>query len=77
GSWGYFRPTMIDIGTYIGTFGLFFTLFLLFLRWLPMIAIAEVKGVIPAADPHNDEGHEFHASEGGSHDPDLELAPGE
>jgi molybdopterin-containing oxidoreductase family membrane subunit len=44
-SWGYFRPTWVDICTFIGTIGLFLTLFLLFARFLPMIAIAEVKGV--------------------------------
>jgi Ni/Fe-hydrogenase subunit HybB-like protein len=52
-NWGYFSPTVIDILTYIGTFGLFFTFFLLFLRFLPLIAIAEVKGVTPQADPHH------------------------
>jgi hypothetical protein len=55
-SWGYFRPTLVDIFTYAGTLGLFFTAFLLFIRWIPMIAIAEVKGVLPEADPHHDEG---------------------
>ena len=50
--------------TFLGTFGLFFTLFLLFLRWLPMIAIAEVKMVIPEADPHHAGGHALSA--GGS-----------
>jgi molybdopterin-containing oxidoreductase family membrane subunit len=45
-SWGYFRPTIIDISTYVGTMGLFLTLFLLFLRFLPMVAMAEVKGVL-------------------------------
>ena len=53
-SWGYFRPTLVDIFTYAGTLGLFFTAFLLFIRWIPMIAIAEVKGVLPEADPHHD-----------------------
>jgi molybdopterin-containing oxidoreductase family membrane subunit len=52
-SWGFYSPTWVDIGTYIGTFGLFFTLFLLFMRFLPIIAIAEVKGVTPQADPHH------------------------
>jgi molybdopterin-containing oxidoreductase family membrane subunit len=47
-SWGYFRPTIIDILTFTGTFGLFLTLFLLFVRFLPMIAIAEIKGVVAA-----------------------------
>jgi molybdopterin-containing oxidoreductase family membrane subunit len=44
-SWGYFHPTWVDICTFIGTIGLFLTLFLLFARFLPMIAMAEVKGV--------------------------------
>lgn len=51
-AWGYFRPTWIDVSMYLGTFGLFFTLFLLFLRFVPMIAISEIKGVSPAANPH-------------------------
>ncbi len=51
-SWDYYSPTWVDIWTYIGTFGLFFTFFLLFLRFFPMIAIAEVKAVMPQADPH-------------------------
>jgi Ni/Fe-hydrogenase subunit HybB-like protein len=51
-AWGYYRPTIIDIGCFTGTIGIFFTLFLLFMRWLPMVAIAEVKGVMPQADPH-------------------------
>ena len=45
-SWSYFRPTIWDMGVYIGTFGLFFVLFLLFCRTLPVIAIAEVKSIL-------------------------------
>jgi Ni/Fe-hydrogenase subunit HybB-like protein len=55
-SWGYFKPTWVDVCTYLGTFGLFFTMFLLFLRFVPLIAIAEVKAVTPQADPHHPEG---------------------
>jgi molybdopterin-containing oxidoreductase family membrane subunit len=51
-SWGYFRPSLVDICTFVGTFGLFFTLYLLFIRFLPAIAVSEVKGVMPIADPH-------------------------
>lgn len=51
-SWHYFSPTWIDVGTLVGSFGLFFTLFLLFVRFVPMVAISEVKGIIPQADPH-------------------------
>ena len=36
----------------IWSFGLFFTLFILFLKFLPAVAISEVKGVMPQADPH-------------------------
>jgi molybdopterin-containing oxidoreductase family membrane subunit len=50
-SWGYFRPTWVDILTFVGTFGLFLTMFLLFARFLPMIAISEVKGVL-AVEKH-------------------------
>ena len=52
-NWDYFRPTWVDICTYLGTFGLFFTMFLLFMRFLPMIVVSEVKGVTPQADPHH------------------------
>jgi molybdopterin-containing oxidoreductase family membrane subunit len=51
-SWDYFSPTPWDWATLIGSFGLFFTLFLLFLRFLPVIAMAEVKAVLPYANPH-------------------------
>jgi Ni/Fe-hydrogenase subunit HybB-like protein len=52
-SWDYYRPTFVDIGILIGSFGLFFTLFLVFLRFVPILAISEVKGVLPQADPHH------------------------
>jgi molybdopterin-containing oxidoreductase family membrane subunit len=45
-SWGYFKPTSVDVLMLIGSFGLFFTLFLLFCRYLPMVAMAEVKAVM-------------------------------
>jgi molybdopterin-containing oxidoreductase family membrane subunit len=46
GSWRYYRPTLWDWGITIGSFGLFFTLFLLFCRLFPAIAMSEVKGVM-------------------------------
>jgi len=52
-NWGYYKPTWVDVCTYVGTFGLFFTCFLLFVRFLPLIAASEVKGVTPQADPHH------------------------
>ena len=53
-SWRYFQPTLFDALFLIGSFGLFFTLFLLFIRYLPVVAMAEVKSVMPAANPHSD-----------------------
>ncbi len=55
-SWGYYRPTIIDVGTFLGTLGIFFTCFLLFMRWLPMVAMAEVKGTMEQADAHGHGG---------------------
>jgi len=58
-SWDYYTPTFVDVLTLIGSFGLFFTLFLLFLRFLPMVAMAEVKIVMPESDPHYYEDHGY------------------
>jgi molybdopterin-containing oxidoreductase family membrane subunit len=46
-SWKVFVPTWVDLCMLAGSFGLFFTLFLLFCRYLPMVAMAEVKQVLP------------------------------
>ncbi len=59
-SWDYYSPSIWDMLTFIGSFGLFFTFFLLFLRFLPMVALSEVKGVLPEADPH------FYHKDGGA-----------
>ena len=45
-SWAHYTPTLIEVATLIGSFGLFFTCFLLFCRFIPVIAMAEVKGVM-------------------------------
>ena len=49
-SWGMYYPTKWDWATYIGTFGLFLTLFFLFVRFLPMIAIFEMRGLVPESE---------------------------
>jgi molybdopterin-containing oxidoreductase family membrane subunit len=56
-----FYPTWVDIWTFIGTFGIFTSLFLLFIRYLPMIAMSEVKIVLPEANPHYASPGEHHA----------------
>ncbi len=46
-SWSlYYRPTIFEIGFYLGTFGLFFVCFFLFAKYFPTIAIAEVKSIL-------------------------------
>ncbi|HEV8512508.1 MAG TPA: NrfD/PsrC family molybdoenzyme membrane anchor subunit [Cyclobacteriaceae bacterium] len=47
-SWSMFHPTMYDIGQYIFTFGLFFTAFLLFAKFFPVINMVEIKSIIKA-----------------------------
>ncbi len=57
-SWAMFHPTWVDIGMLIGSFGLFFTFFLLFCKFLPMVSMAEVKTVMPEAHPGHGHGPE-------------------
>ncbi len=52
-SWGHYTPSWVEVLTFIGTFGMFISLFLVFMRFLPMITIFEVKAVVPEADPHH------------------------
>jgi molybdopterin-containing oxidoreductase family membrane subunit len=47
-SWTMFHPTFIDIGIFIGTIGIFFTLFLIFSRTFPVIALNELKTILKA-----------------------------
>lgn len=57
-SWGYYSPTMYDMGILLGSFGLFFTMVILFTKALPVVSIAEVKAVTEGAQPsHHGEGH--------------------
>jgi Ni/Fe-hydrogenase subunit HybB-like protein len=46
-SWStYYRPTIWEVGFYLGTFGLFFTCFFLFAKFFPVIAVAEIKHIL-------------------------------
>jgi len=60
-SWGHYHPSWVEIWTFAGTFGIFLSLFLLFMRFLPMVAMSEIKLVTPHADGHvrppSDEAH--------------------
>jgi Ni/Fe-hydrogenase subunit HybB-like protein len=48
-SWAMFSPTLYDVGDYLFTFGLFFTCFLLFAKYFPVINMAEVKTIIDSS----------------------------
>ena len=61
--WKYYSPSNVDVLTFIGTIGMFLTLFLLFMRFLPCINIAEVKWTKRDADPHFDD-NQAHIDEG-------------
>jgi molybdopterin-containing oxidoreductase family membrane subunit len=45
-SWTMFHPTIFDIGQFIFTIGFFFTAFLLFAKFFPVINIAEIKSIV-------------------------------
>jgi molybdopterin-containing oxidoreductase family membrane subunit len=65
GDWKTYSPSAVEMMTFVGTIGLFLTLFLLFLRFLPCINIAEVKWTKLESDPHFDdnESHPDHGAE--------------
>jgi molybdopterin-containing oxidoreductase family membrane subunit len=48
-SWVMFYPTWVDVGIYLFTFGLFFTLFLLFAKFFPVINMAEIKSIVKSS----------------------------
>ncbi len=51
-SWDYYKPTLIDVGLLVGSFGIFLTLMLLFCRFLPTIAATELKVVLSESVGH-------------------------
>jgi molybdopterin-containing oxidoreductase family membrane subunit len=59
-SWGMYIPTLYDVGILLGSFGLFFTLVILFTKSLPVVSISEVKAVSEGAQPlrHGGNGNE-------------------
>ena len=78
-SWSYYSPTWVEIGIFLGTMGLFMTLYLLFTRVAPVVAIAEVKSILKTAGDqytgpnkihhhsHDDHGHGVGAGHGDDH----------
>lgn len=54
-SWSYYTPTYVEFMILVGSFGLFFTLFFLFAKYLPMIAVAEVKSIYKMTQKGKDQ----------------------
>ena len=75
-SWSYYWPSWVEIGIFVGTVGLFFTLYLIFARVAPVVAVAEIKHILKtggdqyvgpnAIHHHDDHGHE-HATPSAEH----------
>jgi Ni/Fe-hydrogenase subunit HybB-like protein len=65
-SWAMFSPTSIDVGVYVGTIGLFFTLFLLFAKFFPVVNMAEVKAILKSSSEvtHTNK-HTMHGTDKG------------
>jgi molybdopterin-containing oxidoreductase family membrane subunit len=62
-----YYPTWVDFGIFFGTIGLFSTLFLLFVKFVPAVAVAEVKEFNHELRHHHPAGThaDDHASHGG------------
>jgi Ni/Fe-hydrogenase subunit HybB-like protein len=56
-SWTMFHPTFVDIGIFIGTIGIFFTLFLIFSRTFPVIALNELKTILKSTRENPKQTH--------------------
>jgi len=56
-SWGMFHPTFVDIGIFLGTLGIFFTLFLLFSRFFPVLALNELKSILKSSGDNYKKQH--------------------
>ena len=74
-SWAGYVPTSIEIATLVGSFGLFFTCFLLFVRLVPVIAIAEVKGVLRYGRAAGHHGVRGRSARGGLTPPAIPPPP--
>lgn len=54
-SWAMYTPTWVEIGTFVGTFGIFFTFFFAFAKFFPVVNMFEVKTLIHIPHNHQDE----------------------
>ncbi len=57
-TWNMYHPTFVDIGIFTGTIGMFFTFFLLFARFFPVIAQSELKSILKSSgSEYKKQGH--------------------
>ena len=59
-SWSLYTPTWVEVGLFLGSIGLFFTLFLIFVRVAPVVAIAEIKSILKSSGDQYTEGFEVY-----------------
>lgn len=71
-SWEIYSPTIWDIALYVGSFGLFGTLLFLFIRFLPMISIFEMRTLVPEAEVEPND-HGGGGSDRGARGPGTEV----
>ena len=58
GSWGLYRPSWVELGITVGSFAWFFMFFLIFVRTLPALSIAEIKEILPVPKKNGGSDHE-------------------
>jgi Ni/Fe-hydrogenase subunit HybB-like protein len=51
-AWGLYRPSLIEFGIMLGSFSLFFFLFILFVKHLPSVSMTEMKETVPSGGAH-------------------------
>ena len=66
-SWSYYSPSWVEVCLFIGTLGLFSTLYLVFMRVAPVVAVSEIKGILKTGGdqyvgPNANHGHSHHES---------------
>ncbi|MEZ4948417.1 MAG: NrfD/PsrC family molybdoenzyme membrane anchor subunit [Saprospiraceae bacterium] len=60
-SWSYYSPSWVEMGIFIGTFGIFFTMYLIFARVAPVVAVAEIKHILKYGGDQYIGAHDDHA----------------
>lgn len=60
-TWNTYTPSFVDVGIFVGTIGMFFTLFLLYSRTFPVIAQAELKSILKSSGEEHKKAAANHA----------------